>query len=210
MPIEAEARFAATDPAVLERLAAAANLRAARLGPPSTADELDRYLDTVDGRLSAARWACRLRSRRTMTRISLKGPAEHLEGDWVHRRPEVEGPATDDLDPDAWPESEARSLLRALTGGQPLIETIRLRQRRTERAVSLHGRSVGTLSLDRVTIERPETDARELFIVELELATAASEQDLSTISAALGSMDGLVPEPRSKLEHARDRIAAAR
>ena len=74
MPTEVEARFRAESAEPLAELAGRARLGRARLGSPRTVDETDRYLDTIDGRLAAARWACRLRSREGTTRISLKGP----------------------------------------------------------------------------------------------------------------------------------------
>ena len=75
MPTEVEAKFRAEVRRTADELAAASASRArASSEPPRTVDEVDRYLDTDDGRLAAARWACRLRSREGATRISLKGP----------------------------------------------------------------------------------------------------------------------------------------
>ena len=95
--VEIELKYRARDDAVLARLAAAPALGPAVLDPPRTVDELDRYLDTADGRLAEARWACRLRTRDGRTVLSLKGPPDtELVTDpaALHRRPEVEGPAT--------------------------------------------------------------------------------------------------------------------
>jgi inorganic triphosphatase YgiF len=213
MPTEVEAKFRADGPGPLEALAVAPRLGRAVLGPPRTVDETDRYLDTDDGRLASARWACRLRLRDGATRISLKGPPSDTQAaSWHHRRPEVEGPATDQIEPDAWPASEARDLLHALAGGHALSEQLRVRQARTERTVTIDGgEPIGTLTLDRVRLAAGGADLGELFVVELELdpASKTGEAELSGLAGALGALPGLVPEPRTKLEHALDRLQRA-
>jgi inorganic triphosphatase YgiF len=210
MRTEVEARFRADDPGPLEALAVASHVGSARLGAARTVDETDRYLDTDDGRLAAARWACRLRTREGTTRISLKGPpvGAPTEG-WHHRRPEVEGPASGEVVPDAWPPSAARDLLASLAGGRRLAERVRLDQERTERSVTIDGdAALGVLTLDRVRLAVGSKDLGELFIVELELAPEAqdAEAELGELAAALAAMPGLVPEPRTKLEHALHRL----
>ena len=211
MPPEVEAKLIARDVAPLDALATEATLDAAVLGPARTLDEVDRYLDTADGRLDSVRWACRLRLREGVVRVSLKGPAMAPSQGWLHRRPEEEGPATDSVDPANWPMSDARAHLERLTGGTPLVERLRLAQRRTERSVVLDGRPVGTLSLDRVRIGRAAQDAGELFIVELELvhADALPMERLRRLGDALAARPGLLPDERTKLEHALERLAAA-
>ena len=211
MGLEVEARFRA-DPASLHRLATLPRLGEALLGEPATVDEVDRYLDTDDGRLAAARWACRLRTRGPMTKISLKGPPQPTDGDaWLHRRAEVEGPATDALDPATWPPSEARDRLDDLRRGRPLLERFRLVQRRTERAVALDGDVLGTLTLDAVSVLSADgRPAGGIEIAELELraADARSEAALRPLAAALAA-EGLAPEPRTKLELAIDLLGSA-
>jgi inorganic triphosphatase YgiF len=211
MPTEVEARFRAETTEPLDELAARRRLGPAVLGPSRTIDEMDRYLDTDDGRLAAARWACRLRTRDGDIRISLKGPAGRSADEWMHRRPEIEGPASGTLDPDAWPPSAARDLLATLRGEQPLRERLRLNQRRTERRVTVDGpQALGTLTLDRVQMWANEVDLGALFVVELELDDASSraETRLSALATALARVPGLVPEPLTKLEHALARLAA--
>jgi inorganic triphosphatase YgiF len=210
MPVEVEARFRAVELGVLERLATITRLGGASLGPPRTVAELDRYLDTDDGRFAAARLAFRLRTRDGRTLISLKGPRTRASGA-IHRRTEVEGPATARLEPSDWPPSQARELVDATAGGRPLMERFRLHQARTERAVTIDGRSLATLTLDRVRIEAAGRDHGELLIVELELgddAGAAGESLLATLSDRLGGHAGLAPEPRTKLELSLERIGA--
>jgi inorganic triphosphatase YgiF len=203
-PLEVELKFEADDERPLNELARAAELGPARLGPASTVDEIDRYLDTVDLRLSAVRWACRLRTRNRQTVVSLKGPAEHAAGELLHRRPELEGPATDDLEPSHWQPSPARDLLRSMTGGRPLLERFTLRQRRTERPVLMGGRRCGLLSLDRSVVEHGGRQVGLLRIVELELdpGAVASGLDPDQLAGALTRVAGLHPDPATKLEHA--------
>jgi inorganic triphosphatase YgiF len=202
--LEVELKFQADDERPLDDLARAAELGPARLGPASTVDEIDRYLDTVDLRLAAARWACRLRTRSGRTVVSLKGPAEHAVGELVHRRPELEGPATDDLEPSHWPQSPARDLLRTMGGGRPLVERFTLRQRRTERSVQIGGRRCGLISLDRSAVEHGGRQVGLLRIVELELdpRAIASGLDPEPLGRALTRVAGLHPDPATKLEHA--------
>ena len=201
MPIEVEARFRADGRAPLDALRDAPALGAAVLGPPATALEQDVYLDTRGGRVAAAGWACRLRSRGPDVRVSLKGPADAPAEGWLHERPEVEGPATADVDPSAWPPSDARDRLLELSAGEPLVERLRLLQERTERTVTLGGRAVGGLTLDVVTVRRDGSTRGGMRLVELELGPDADlDRDLEPLAQALLAVGGLSPEPRTKLE----------
>lgn len=210
--MEIELKYRARDDAVLARLAAAPTLGPATLDPPRTFDELDRYLDTADGRLAAALWACRLRTRDGRTVISLKGPADAERADdprALHRRPEIEGPARPTIDPAAWPPSEARDRLLELAGGEALGEQLVLKQQRTERAVQLRGTRVGTLSLDRANVLRAGELRGRLLVVELELTTnlALATASLDALADALEAIDGLQPDRPTKLELALELVA---
>jgi len=202
--VEAELKYTARDERPLQALESAELLGPARLGVTRTVAELDRYLDTADLRLAAARWACRLRSREGRTIVSLKGPAEHRRGDLLHLRPEAEGPAGSGLEPLAWPPSPARDQLLAMTAGAALLERFRLEQLRTERAVSQGGTRIGGLSLDRVRVIHRGAEVGRLAVVELELGSdaLAQEFDYAPFAAALSAMDGLMPDPASKFERA--------
>ncbi|HEX2222274.1 MAG TPA: CYTH domain-containing protein [Candidatus Limnocylindria bacterium] len=216
MRIEVEHRYRARDPRVLDRLAEVAELGPAVLGAPRTVAEIDRYLDTPDGRLAAAGWACRLRTRGERSIVSLKGPPEEARADApgghdgsLHRRPEVEGPAAaveGGVHPEAWPASAARERLLDLSAGRPLVERVALAQRRTQRPVRHGGRSLAVLSLDRVTAARAGTTLGELLVVELEQRTGPPDRDgatlLAAVARALAGWPGLEPEPRTKLERA--------
>lgn len=219
MRTEVEARFGSEDAVPLDLLARRPTLGRASLGPGVTVAEIDRYLDTEDGRLAAARWACRLRTRGAETRLSLKGPpADSGTPDgggvpaWRHRRPEVEGPATADIEPEAWPTGPARALLDRLREGADLHEQLRFDQERTERPVRVDGRRLGTLTLDRVAMTSEGRDLGRLHVVELELDDATTDglAVLDELAAELAAVPGLSPEGRSKLEHALERRAHVR
>jgi len=212
MAVEVEAKFLARDDAPLDALVSIPTLGRATLGPAATVEEIDVYLDTPDGRLAAARWACRLRDRGAGFRVSLKGPAPtDAHADWLHRRPEVEGPATSSFDPAGWPPGDARERLLGMADGKPLVERFRLLQRRTERRVTLDARAVGTLSLDRATVEHGGDPLGVLHVVELELAgdeDAEMSAVLADLADVLGARPGLAADRRTKLEHAEALIAA--
>lgn len=213
MAIEVESKFRAADQRTLKRLSTVDRLGHALLGAPSVAQELDRYLDTAEGRLASAGWACRLRTRVDLTIVSLKGTAASTVDDrsGLHRRPEIEGPATDDIAPAAWPPSAAVDLLLAVTGGAPLAERLRLDQRRTERPVLVDGHRVATLSLDEVRVlDSALGSIGRLLVVELEHADGAREEDLVAVADALRAEPGLAPDPLTKLEHAIRLIAESR
>lgn len=202
--LEIELKYAAT-PAALAALADAERLGPALLGATVVNDETDRYLDTPDRRLSAAAWACRLRTRRVegvaRTFVSLKGPAEPAVAE-MHRRPEIEAEAPDDPDPVAWPPSTARELVNRLRAGAPLIEFVGLAQLRRERPVVVDGRRIGTLSLDEVTVVRGGAVRGRFGAVELELGRIGDDDLLDALARDLAAIPGLRADGRTKLEHA--------
>ncbi len=201
MPTEVEVKFLADGREPLESLVRDSHLAGAHLGPPATVTEVDAYLDTADHRLRAAGWAARHRDRGLGPIISLKGPAGGERGA-IHRRPELEAPATESLDPDDWPASDARDRLVELAAGAALMERLRLVQQRTERAVEVDGGRIGTLSLDAVTIlDAGGTRRGTILTVELEVI-GEDETQLTPLADALAARPGLVPDPRSKLDHA--------
>lgn len=207
---ESELKLRADSDAPLAELAVIERLGPARLGKGRTVEELDRYLDTVTLRLAALGWACRLRHREGAVSLSLKGPAEHEPGAPLHLRPELNGPATQEVDPAAWPPSTARDRLVAMTAGEPLVERFRLAQARTEREVRWGPKRIGTLSIDRVLVLHQGVELGTLSLVELELEpiAAAAGLDPEPLSRALQRISGLRLDPLSKLEHALDMIEA--
>lgn len=209
--IESELKLIADDEAPLAGLATRETLGGARLGAPRTVDEVDRYLDTVDGRLAEQGWACRLRTREGSTTVSLKGPATHAEGAVLHRRPELNGPAASEATTSAWSRSEARDLLDTMSGGEPLVEQFTLVQTRTERTVEMRGRRAGILSLDRVRVVTGDVEVGMLHVVELELdpVTGPGARETDHLSQALGQIHGLRPDPMTKIQHALALIGAS-
>jgi inorganic triphosphatase YgiF len=206
--LEVELKFSADGPEPLDLLTSAGELGDARLGEAHTYDELDRYLDTLDLHLAREQWACRLRTRHGRTIISLKGPLQPGDSGALHVRPELEGSAGDSLDPATWPASAALDRLLALSAGQPLVERIALHQRRTARDVTVGGRPVGELSLDRVAVWHAGREVGRLWCVELE--SNDSQADLGALGSALARVDGLRPDPLAKLEHALALVQAER
>jgi inorganic triphosphatase YgiF len=217
MPTEVEAKLRADGPEPLERLAAIPTLGQAELGPATTVEEIDTYLDTADGAFATARWACRLRARNAVVTISLKGAADGPESGGIHRRPEVEAPATASRDPADWPPSPARDLVDRLRGGNELVERLTLRQLRTERAVTMGAATIGTLSLDAVTVRVGDEERGRFHVVELELAAdtvdiadgeggEGGEGGLAELAQALAARRGLVPDRLTKLERALELI----
>jgi inorganic triphosphatase YgiF len=208
---EVELKLRTSDRLVLRRLARRLWLGDALLGPARTVDELDRYLDTADGRFAGAAWACRLRSREGSTIVSLKGPrSAHDREGTLHVRDELEGAATPDPDPRAWPGSPARDLVLRLADGRRLVERLQLRQRRTERSVEVGGERIGLLSLDRVEVVHASARVGHLLVVELELAQGTPSARANAAARALEAIPGLHPDPRSKLEHALEMIGDTR
>jgi inorganic triphosphatase YgiF len=122
----------------------------------------------------------------------------------LHRRPELNGPATADAIPSAWPRSEARDLLEAMSGGEPLVEQFTLEQARTEREVVVRGRRAGILSLDRVRVVAGGVAFGLLHVVELEFdaASTPSADDAEHLVRALERIDGLRADPMTKIQHA--------
>ena len=210
--LESELKYRAEDEGPLLTLASAPRLGPAALDTARTRDELYRYLDTADLRLASVRWACRLRTRAASTVVSLKGPAEHRPGAPMHQRRELEGLATEALDPAAWPPSEARALTLSLAAGRRLVERLAMTQRRTERSVRLGDRRIGLLSLDRVAVLASGAEIGRLLVVELELEPMAlvAGLDPRPLTAALDAVAGLRRDPLTKLEHALEMGAAGR
>jgi inorganic triphosphatase YgiF len=208
-PVEVELKLLATDAAPLRLLARHRRLGPARLGLLSRVTEVDHYLDTEDGRLAAAGWACRLRTRGGNTIVSLKGarlgpPAGGRTPRGIHRRPELEGPAETGSDPAAWLPSAARTKLVALADGLRLIERFALYQRRSQRTVQVGALRVGMLTLDRVRVQRGRRLVGRLWSVELELVPGADWASplVAALLAALEAVPGLRTDQLSKLQHA--------
>ncbi|HUQ44397.1 MAG TPA: CYTH domain-containing protein [Candidatus Limnocylindria bacterium] len=181
-------------------------------GPVVLVVIVDRYLDTAmeAGSLAAGGLRARLRQRESdhsgATVLAVKVPRSMAGA--VSTRVELEAPATTDLDPEAWPDSEARAMLLAATGGAPLVEIARLRQRRLTRLVS-RGETVVELSLD--ALEAIADDVVVAVRDELEAELQAGDPGaLQELAEALTAIDGVGPPLGSKLQFALSAQRAAR
>jgi inorganic triphosphatase YgiF len=95
----------------------------------------DRAFDTADFDLARAGFGARLRTTDGTTVVGLKSTIEVAGA--MHRRREIEGPASERLHLFTWPASDARQLVASLAAGKELVERFHLRQHRRERAIEL-------------------------------------------------------------------------
>jgi inorganic triphosphatase YgiF len=158
---------------------------------------VDRYLDTDrgEGRLALALIRARLRLAGRSVVLTVKRTG--VEADGVTTRVELEGPATRSLDPRRWPDSAARSALLEETGGAPLIEIARLRQRRFTRLVR-RGATTVELSLDALAALDGGRVAGRRHELEAELK-AGDASALADLADALRGARGIGPALGSKL-----------
>jgi inorganic triphosphatase YgiF len=208
--VEVEVKLAVDDPVAVrdlievadpERLAgfeASGAVRESRL--------LDRYLDTADGRLAAAGARARIRTGHGPARLALK--YHGVDDGAVTSRREIEGPATDALDPAEWPDSAARRELLRLKGADDLVEIARLRQHRVARDMERDDARV-ELSLD--ALEALDGDRVVATRWELEAELKRGQPGpLHELAAALQSAGGTGPPTGAKLAFAIGAVAAAR
>ncbi|MGZ6329308.1 MAG: CYTH domain-containing protein, partial [Candidatus Limnocylindrales bacterium] len=208
-PVEVELKVRVTDAPTLERLLDADWVGDHAAGAWRTFELEDRYLDTSDGALARGGYGARLRRQDGAITLTLKslGRGEG-PGGALFRRVELEGPATADLHPESWPESEARRRLMALAGDAPLVPRFTLRQVRRER--DLRGSDGwAVLSLDAVRVEAAGHDIGGGSFVEVE-SRGGSERILRDVGAILESSGAVTPEGRSKEALATELLNAAR
>ncbi len=208
-PVEVELKYRVTDGPALERLLDADWVGDHAAGAWRTFELEDRYLDTSDGALARGGYGARLRRQDGAITLTLKslGRGEG-PGGALFRRVELEGPATWDMRPEAWPESEARRRLMALAGAAPLVPRFTLRQVRRER--DLRGSDGwAILSLDAVRVEAAGHDIGGGTFVEVE-SRGGSERMLQEVGAILERSGAVTPEGRSKEALATELLNAAR
>ncbi|MEX1363045.1 MAG: CYTH domain-containing protein, partial [Nannocystaceae bacterium] len=107
----------------------------------------DRYIDTAYGALEHAGFGARLRREDngpylvTVKSASHDRPAQTGKGakasKALSQRVEVEGPATERLDPDTWPSSAARELINEVREGARLRTLFTINQRREKKTLAL-------------------------------------------------------------------------
>ena len=155
----------------------------------------DRYFDTADGALAAAGYGARLRRVGRHTVVTVKSDLEVVGG--LHRRLELEAPATRALDPHKWPESEARSRVTEVAGERRLIESFTVKQQRHELEASIAG-AVVLVSLDEAQVFAAGREAGELRQLEVELVSG-DEAALRALGDEIAAAGLGQPESRSKL-----------
>jgi CHAD domain-containing protein len=198
----------------------------ATLGAPRVKAVEDRYFDTAREALRQHGFGARLRrvaGRHIVTVKSLSPDELPSEGgagertsaddgpaDAVHRRIELEGPASGRLDPGTWPSSPARELIDELRGAARLRGLFTIRQVREVREVTSADGSA-ELSLDEVRVIAGRSIVGTFAELEVE-STSGSTDVLGGVARALAATGMLVPSSRSKEAQARalvDRELAA-
>ncbi|HEX5465106.1 MAG TPA: CHAD domain-containing protein [Candidatus Limnocylindrales bacterium] len=205
-PLEVELKYAVRDRAALEAALSGERLGGLVVGPWRTVEMLDRHLDTAGAAVRRRGFAARLRRTGQETIISLKGAAledvaprqarDAADGGALHRRAEIEGPASEALDPTAWPASEARDRLLAMIGDAPLRVRFTLRQTRHERELrGIDGWAL--LSLDEVSVDADGHHLGDLEMLEVE-AKGGQDSILEPVARELADCHAVTPEPRTK------------
>lgn len=205
---EVELKYLVRDADAMRAALDGLRLSGTEVGPWRVVGMEDRYVDTADGALSAAGYGARLRRIDGRTLVTVKSVAAvRSDGhDAMHTREEYEAEATSRLDPGTWPESAARALIEAMTGGQPLRSRFIVRQERNERDLrSADGDA--TLSLDVAEVRRQGRKLGSFVCLEAESADASTAllERLAEIIDATGLAE---PERRSKEAIAREMVEA--
>lgn len=198
--MEVEAKFRVSDPALLERLAAAPRLVGYDLEAPAARRDEDVFLDTADRRLLAAGYYLRRRENAEGVRIALKQIAT-AESDGVLRREEHELRAAADVPLRDWPRGPLKRRVKGVVGDADLAPILTLTQERRTRRVGKDGQAVAELSLDAVVVHAGSR-TRRWYEAEVEILGTGDEEDLAVLGAALRDVWGLAPERRSKFERA--------
>jgi CHAD domain-containing protein len=215
-PVEVELKYAIRDQQVVERLLDDDRLGDLAVGPWSTVEVVDRYIDTPDLRLETEGWNARLRTTEAGTSLDLKSlddvavepdSSRRPQGGSLRRRIEWSGPATESLDPTDWPESAARARLAALVAEAPLEERFTLRQTRRERELRGTG-GWAILSLDEVGVEHAGRPVGRFGALEVEMR-GGDDRLLDVVAEMLEASGGVDDAPASKLEAALTLLARA-
>ncbi len=204
---EVELKFRVTDPATGERLIAAEGFGSMEVtvGRLRTVQIEDVYVDTGDGALARSGYAARLRQSGADTIVSVKSLARTDAAGGAVRREEVEGPADRSGPAVGWPASDARTLVVAIVGDDPLVELVTVRQRRRKRILR-SGTTRVELSLDEVDVISAGRIAGSFVEFEAELVKG-DEAVLAELAGILDMEPGLVRSPHSKLETALEAVA---
>lgn len=166
----------------------------------------DVYFDTPERALAAAGLGARLRTGDHPPTVTLKAAAGGDPASAIHRRHEIEGPATERLELADWPASTARDVLLGLAGDRPLVERFVLDQRRLERPIESGGARM-MLSLDEIEVRRAGRRIGHFDMLEVELR-AGPEEPLAAVGAQIEASGLVVREDATKPARA-ERLASA-
>jgi CHAD domain-containing protein len=206
-PVEIELKYRLREEAAGDRYLAAEELAGFVPITPVRSTQLeDRYIDTADGALARAGFACRLRQTAKGTTVSVKSTSRRPDGSGIHRREELEGPADRTSGPRDWPPSDARSLILEQCGDAPLVELVTIRQLRRKRHLQA-GDTVVELSLDEVDAVARSRVVERFVELEVELVQG-DESQLTGMDALLAEDPKLFASTGSKLESAMAAIKA--
>jgi inorganic triphosphatase YgiF len=199
--LEIEAKFILPDEPTFRRLVEVLDLGGLRLGAAQVKHVRDRYLDTASGSFLRAGYACRVRSMGDMRLVTLKSIVA-IAGVYHHRE-EIEvrlTPAQASGRVDHWPASQATSLARQVSEGQPLKLLFELQQERHVRLATRASehRPVAEISIDSVRFD--DNGASAGFELEAELLPAGQLADLDLLTAELIERWALLPQAESKFE----------
>ena len=183
-----------------------------------TVEVEDRYLDTAYGALEHAGFGARLRSEDGGPfRLNVKSASRERPGEdgvssgsssmALSQRVEVEGPADERLDPDAWPPSAAQELVNEVRNKARLRTLFTINQRRERRNMELEDGPV-QVTLDWVAVFRGARPLASFSVLEVE-ARSRSSVGLHRLAALIEATGYVTPEPRSKEDIAREYVARA-
>ncbi len=226
VPHEVELKYRVTDVAALrawlDRELVAA-LPDVTIGLPTSKQVEDRYFDTAREALRHHGFGARLRRSGGRHLVSVKSVvtddgrdepdethADDQAANPLHRRIELEGPASASLDPRSWPSSPARELIEELRGPARLRGTFTIRQLRHVQDLRAADGSA-QLSLDEVRVMAGRSEVGTFAELEIE-AVGEATRLLTRVATALRSTGLVEPTAGSKEQQARamvDRERAA-
>lgn len=212
--LEREAKFAASAAALEELSRAPAIPGGYALRPGRVRSLTDAYYDTPDHGLLRHGWVLRLRHADGRTKVTLKSLSRGGSGA-IHERTELEGAiiAGPLLSPARWP-ARVRDQVMALVGPEPeLVPVLFLEHARHLIAVARDSDpaagELAEMSVERVAVMSPDRQERHhgapdivaaLCEVELEAASATTDDELRSMADGLAAMPGLSPLAQSKFE----------
>lgn len=202
--MEIEAKFTVLDLQTFKQLAEVDELAGLHLGKARVKHVRDCYLDTDQRAFLLAGYTCRLRTVGEARIVTLKSFAVATGA--LHQRQELEvqlpaaTPGSDGQHVDLWPDSEATSFARGVSGGQPLGLLVELRQERHVRLATRldEDQAVAEVSIDLVRFGDGATVPT--YELEVELLPGGQVVDLEPVIAELIERWAVLPQATSKFE----------